>query len=157
MCRFKRLSNVRFYYRKSNFLLSLSGVVAGNSTYKGQVAADIARYEEVLEPIHSLPPAPPSKPRGHGGGGGGGGRGGGGGGRKKKIHVQQARQHQLNRSWEDLNRLKRGEPMDEDSIRTTPSLPVVLDSKIIMGSGPGQPGYFDLYRSKMKLIREKKW
>ena len=104
-------------------------------------------------PVVGLPPVPsraaPQQTRG-------GAREDQGGVRRKKSqrNPQQQRQHQLNRSWEDLNRLK-VEP--EESIRTTPGLPGVSDSKIAQGSGHSPPGYFDLYRSKMKLIRERKW
>ncbi|KAL8624240.1 hypothetical protein ACOMHN_027546 [Nucella lapillus] len=66
---------------------------------------------------------------------------------------QQHQQHQLNRSWEDLNRVK-AEP--DESIRTTPGLPGMGDTKALHNPVQGTPGYFDLYKSKIKLIRERK-
>ncbi|XP_076458372.1 uncharacterized protein LOC143292082 [Babylonia areolata] len=85
--------------------------------------------------------------------------GGGGVGRRKRTqrHLQQDRQNQLNRSWEDMNTHHLRHEHDE-SQRTTPgSLPVILDSRILPSSGPSPPGYFDLYKNKMKLLRERKW
>lgn len=81
------------------------------------------------------------------------GAGGGGRARRKKGQ-QQRQQHELNRSWEDLKLLKTEQA---DSLRTTPSLPAVLDSKMVQASVPAHGGYYDLYKSKMKLIRERKW
>nr|KAG5714870.1 hypothetical protein BaRGS_000358 [Batillaria attramentaria] len=75
---------------------------------------------------------------------------------RKKGKQQQQQQNQLNRSWEDMKRM---EDLN-DSVHTTPSLPVVLDSKFahvppVGGTGP--PGYYDMYKHKMKLIRERRW
>ena len=106
-------------------------------------------HEPHSHPVVALPPVP-SQAVPHQSKAGGGGAGG----RAKRKKNQHQRQHQLNRSWEDLNLLKVEEG---DSLRTTPSLPAVLDSKMVQGSGPAPGGYYDLYKNKMKLIRERKW
>ena len=100
-------------------------------------------HEPHSHPVVALPPVP-SQAVPHQSKAGGGGAGG----RAKRKKNQHQRQHQLNRSWEDLNLLKVEEG---DSLRTTPSLPAVLDSKMVQGSGPAPGGYYDLYKNKVLL------
>jgi hypothetical protein len=73
--------------------------------------------------------------------------------RRKRLKGQR-RDDSLNRSWEDLSRLK-----DDSSLRNTPgSLPAMLDNKVMLATEVhGQPGYYDMYRHKMRLVRDRKY
>ena len=110
--------------------------------------AAVPHHEPNQHAVVALPPVPsqavPNLPK----------AAGGGGRARRKKGQQQRQQHELNRSWEDLKLLKTEQA---DSLRTTPSLPAVLDSKMVQAPVPAHGGYYDMYKSKMKLIRERKW